>query len=96
MEKGFLRLCVSVRRVQLSRGGEGTKSRKRQLPEVLWRGLYMKTLIAPGLLLRERRSEGREQRVSISVLQEGGNLHAVACCFFAYSDSFTQLTTVRC
>lgn len=46
---------------------EGAQSRKRELPEVLWHGLYVKTLIAPGLLLKQRWSEGREQKGGISV-----------------------------
>lgn len=59
MEKGFHRwrvhacVCVSEE-TAVEQEGEGAKSRKRELPEVLWHGLYMKTLIAPGLLLRER------------------------------------------
>lgn len=69
MEKGVCTVCVSVcRETAVEQESEGAKSRKRELPEVLWHGLYMKTLIAPGLLLKERWSERREQRKGISVL----------------------------
>lgn len=37
--------------------------------------------------------ENKEKALVYS--EREGNLHAAACCFFTYSASFTQLTTVH-